>query len=443
MLAEFISHIRSKNLLDVQYRYLIAISGGVDSICLAHLMRQAAIPFELAHCNFGLRANDSEEDQHFVEQMAEQWQVKVHTKKFDTKNYAATKGISTQMAARDLRYEWFAELLAHQGLKGTVVAHHEDDQLETILLNLARGTGIEGIYGMSEQREKLIRPLLPFSKQQLLDYAAREGLSWREDSSNALSDYKRNFIRNEVLPLWESHEPLIKGQLHASFDRIKDTGKAFFHLFTEWKVAHIHQSGRYQKLAKSDLEAVPGKASFLYYWLREYGFNTAAIENLVSVVSTDQQVGQQVFSQDFCVNVDREYIYLGARQEEFEEIIIEATEVAVNWENTAYDILQLEEVPALDTRPENAMLDAERLEFPLLVRSWQEGDRFRPLGMKKFKKISDFLIDLKVPVLLKNDVKVVCDARGELVWLPGFRIDDRVKISSLTKKVIYFKATNN
>lgn len=210
MLDQFINHIRTKNILDTSKAYLLAISGGIDSVALAWLLKKAGVVFRIAHCNFGLRGKESDGDEAFVKALAENLGVAISVERFDTKGYAASHGVSTQMAARDLRYEWFESLRKQHGLHGIIVAHHADDQLETILLNLMRGTGVEGIYGMSEIREHVIRPLLPFTRGELEGFMKREQLDWREDSSNSQSDYKRNFLRNEVLPLLKTYDDRVE-----------------------------------------------------------------------------------------------------------------------------------------------------------------------------------------------------------------------------------------
>ena len=438
MLGQFISHIRGKNLLDTQKVYLLAISGGVDSVCLAHLLKKAGVSFIMAHCNFGLRGKESDGDELFVKALADKLGAEVLVKHFDTKGYAASLGISTQMAARDLRYAWFEQELKEKGYAGIIVAHHLDDQLETILLNLLRGTGIEGIYGMAEVRDHVIRPLLPFGREELLEYAAKEKFDWREDSSNKESDYKRNFLRNEVMPLLRTFDNQVDVKLHQSFDRLKDTGKAFFYLYEEWKQEHISKDGDIYYLDKEEVCHLPGRKSFLYYWLRDFGFNPVQIEDMLEVMESGE-AGRRFESNEYMVNIDRSYVYLGKGERVFTEVELSKTDFELDCGDGVYDVLILKEGDELDRSPQNAMLDRGMLKFPLRLRYWREGDKFRPLGMKKFKKISDFLIDLKVPLIAKKEVKVLCDADGEVVWVQGYRIDDRFKVSPATREIMYLK----
>ncbi|WP_230981436.1 tRNA lysidine(34) synthetase TilS [Echinicola salinicaeni] len=438
MLDQFIQHIRGKNLLDTSKRYLLAISGGIDSVCLAVLLKKAQINYTMLHCNFGLRGNESNGDEHFVQELAKSLKVPLYVKYFDTKAYAASQGVSTQMAARELRYHWFEEIRREEGFTGIIVGHHADDQLETILLNLQRGTGIEGVYGMSDIRDHIIRPLLPFGRKDLEEYAAKKGIAWREDSSNKESDYKRNFLRNEVLPLMKSQDPLVEDKLHQSFDRLKDTGRAFFYLYDAWLNKNVKEENQVLFMKKSVLDNVPGKKSLLYYWLRNYGFNSDQVADMLVVIEAGE-VGRRFTGKSYMVNIDREYIYLGDLESRNNDLSIEKNDLVINLGKKFYDILVLEEGYSLDKNPKNAMLDRGKLDFPLQIRNWKEGDRFRPLGMKKFKKISDFLIDLKVPVIAKRETNVLCDANGEIVWVMGYRVDDRYKVSPATKEVMYLK----
>lgn len=232
MLERFINHVRKNKILDVQLPYLVAVSGGVDSVVLAHLLTLAGFKISIVHCNFQLRGAASDADELFVIELGIQLGVPVHTKTFDTHAYMDKHGVSLQMGARDLRYNWFEELNSCMGTDGVIVAHHADDQIETVMLNLLRGTGIEGVYGMSSKRDFIRRPLLPFSRKEIKTFLERNNLHWTEDQSNAKTIYKRNFIRHKFLPLLLEFDPKGPELIQYSFDRLKDTGKAFFYLLT-------------------------------------------------------------------------------------------------------------------------------------------------------------------------------------------------------------------
>lgn len=437
MLDRFKTHIHSSGLLSKEKHYLLAISGGIDSVALAHLLALSRYSFDLVHCNFQLRDTESDEDEEFVRNLGGTLEVDVKTKRFDTLPYKKKFGVSTQMAARELRYAWFEELVLNGHGEAVLVAHHAGDQVETILLNLLRGTGIEGIYGMAEHRGGIIRPLLPFTREEIDAFVASRGIAWREDSSNEKSDYKRNVLRNDVLPVLKETFGDVTRQLGNSFGKIKDTGQAFFYFFNTWKSAHIKVSEPYEYLAFSSLEGIPGRVSLLFYWLREYGFNFAQVMETVQAMDAGA-TGKIFEGAGFMLNVDREFLILGPIRKAFEGMMVESYDVEMTLEADYYDIMTLGEGQAADRDPANALFDKDLLVFPLQVRNWEEGDKFKPLGMRQFKKVSDFLIDLRIPFIQKQHVKVLCSG-ADIVWLIGFRIDERYKISPFTRQVMYFK----
>jgi tRNA(Ile)-lysidine synthase len=438
MLNEFSAHIKSSRLLHPDKFYLLAISGGIDSVCLAHLLKRCGFQYGLAHCNFQLRGEESDGDEGFVKELANTLGVKVLVKRFDTVEFKKERAMSTQMAARDLRYQWFEELLNDKVCEGIVVAHHADDQVETVMLNLLRGSGIEGIYGMAEMRQGIIRPFLPFERKNIQKFMEEEGLEWREDPTNAQNDYKRNFLRNQVIPLLRQFQSDAPGQLLGSFGRIKDTGKAFFHFFEQWKSATIFQEGEYQTLPLERIIHLPGRSSLLYYWLRPYGINFHQVEEILRAMDDRSEPGRCFTGRGYVLNVDRDSLILGPEFIDDGDLEIMPTDIETCIQGMEYELLHINSPATIDKNPQHAMLDSDMLDFPLKVRKWQEGDRFRPFGMKQFKKISDFLIDLKVPQVKKQGVKVLCSGDA-IAWVIGYRIDDRFAVSVSTKRTLYLK----
>ena len=437
MLDNFIRHIQEKKLLNPGPHYLLAASGGLDSTVLANLLKLSGFTFSMAHCNFDLRGEESEEDEAFIRKLATKLEVKVYVKKFETKIYAKDNGVSIQMAARELRYQWFDELLDAEGFSALIVAHHADDQVETIFLNLLRGTGIEGIYGMAERKGKTIRPLLAFRRRELENFAAANGYSWREDSSNNRTDYKRNFLRHRVLPQFVEFDKAAHSLLQFSFERLKDTGKAFFYLLDEWLAGHLLREDDFSYLKTATLANAPGRRALLFYWLKPRGFTYFQMEGILQSIEKNEP-GKTFHSEEYTLNLDREHLILGKKRPEHPERLIEESAIEMETNNGLYELITLRQNFNPNRSSSNAMLDKDSLSFPLKLRKWQAGDRFRPLGMKNFKKISDFLIDLKVPLILKNEVQVLC-SQSEIVWVVGYRIDDRFKLTPLTKTALFLK----
>ncbi|MCL6257839.1 tRNA lysidine(34) synthetase TilS [Aquiflexum sp. TKW24L] len=432
----FKNHIRSKKLLDENKSYLLAISGGIDSVCLGYLLQSAGIRFSLAHVNFWLRGNESDEDEIFVRMLSAKWNVKIHVI-HTNKDEMDKQGMSTQMAAREFRYNWFEQVISENGYDALVVAHHADDQLETIFLNMLRGTGIEGIYGMSEIRGNIIRPLLGFSRMDISDYMTQNSYSWKEDSSNQKNDYKRNILRNKVFPILNEAFPEGLQVMDTSFKRLKDTGRAFFFLYEKWKKEAIVTEGDYQYLSIKEISNITGKHSMVYYWLRDFGFSFADVQDILHSVEKSES-GKTFYAGKFMLNKDRDFLILGNNDFEWEEKRIEFHDISVQMKEKKFDILHLQGEIEIDKSKENAMLDMEKLQFPLVIKKWEQGDRFVPLGMDKPKKISDLLVDLKVPLIQKKQVLVLWSG-DEIAWVVGFRIGELFRCGPKTKRVLYFK----
>jgi tRNA(Ile)-lysidine synthase len=351
--------------------------------------------------------------------------------------WADKNGISIQMAAREIRYQFFEEIRNQHHLKGIILAHQQDDQLETIFLNLIRGTGIEGLYGMSERRGWLIRPLLPFSRAQLESYMEEVKQTWREDRSNASSDYKRNKLRHSGLPALYNLEPDTRQNLLQSFERLKDTGKAFSGLFELWKTEHVREQQGISFLAYKSLSNMPGVASLLYFWLKPYGFNSDQALSLSKSLE-DIKPGKLLRSATYELSLDREELMLYPIPVAFPELELPVGTPSFELPEGGYHLTWGPPQKEIDRNPANGVFDLDQLEFPLQIRSWQEGDRFNPLGMQSEKKISDFLIDNKVPFALKKEVKVLVSG-NKIAWVVGMRIADWAKVGPATQKCLHIQ----
>jgi tRNA(Ile)-lysidine synthase len=437
MYDAFISHIQQSPLFEPNKRYLLACSGGLDSMALAHILYAAGIQVELAHVNFGLRGTESDEDEEFVRNWAQDRSLPIHIHRATTVEWADKKGISIQMAAREIRYQFFEETRNQHHLEGIILAHHQDDQLETIFLNLVRGTGIEGLYGMSERRGWLIRPLLPFSRVQLESYMEEVKQTWREDRSNASSDYKRNKLRHSGLPALYNLEPDTRQNLLQSFERLKDTGKAFSGLFELWKTEHVREQHGISFLAYKSLSNMPGVASLLYFWLKPYGFNSDQALSLSKSLE-DIKPGKLLRSATYELSLDRDDLLLYPIPLAFPALELPVGTPSFELPEGGYHLTWGPPQKEIDRNPANAVFDLDQLEFPLQIRSWQEGDRFNPLGMQYEKKISDFLIDNKVPFALKKEVKVLVSG-NKIAWVVGMRIADWAKVGPATQKCLHIQ----
>lgn len=437
MLERFLTHIST--LLDTSGNstYLLAFSGGQDSVCLASLLIRAKVPFEVAHVNFGLRGTESDLDEEFAKNWANDHQVEIYLLHPNTQELADSKGISIQMAAREIRYNFFEKIRSERNLAGIILAHHEDDQIETILLNLLRGTGIEGLYGMADKKGHLIRPLLPFAKEEISNYLLENTISWREDSSNSSDKYKRNRLRHQVIPTLLSVEPDARKNLLTSLSRLKDTGKLFFDLVEKWKKDSIREQGEFSEVEIQSLKNQPGAASLLYFWLRSYGFQPDQTQEIASNLS-HFQTGAVFYSKNFELVIDREKLILGPKVDHFEPITLERGINSILIHGNEWQISEENWNGIIDPKPTNALLDLEQLTFPLTIRSWEEGDRFIPLGMNSSKKISDFLIDQKIPLIQKRRIKVL-ESGGKIAWIIGHRIADWAKCSPSTRICLHFK----
>ncbi|MBY5952316.1 tRNA lysidine(34) synthetase TilS [Algoriphagus marincola] len=440
MLTVFKEHIEKRGLLSPSKTYLLACSGGVDSMVLAHLLLEIGISFEIGHVNFGLRGAESDADESSIEKWSNENSIPFHSHHPDTTSKATDEKISIQMAARDIRYAWFDDLIKKRSLDGIVLAHHQDDQLETIFLNLLRTTGLDGIQGMADKKGYLIRPLLPFSKEEILAFAKEKGITWREDASNQKTEYKRNKLRLEALPaLYEVSEDA-KQNLLSSFNRLQDAGKALGGLSEIWLGQNLQKDSEVESLPFRSFINQAGATTLLFYWLRSYGFNSDQAESTLHSAK-NQESGKVFFSATHQLTVDREALLLAPISEGFDPIILDEKDIELVLPEGTYELLKEPFDRKIDTSRLNAQLDLDRLSFPLTIRTWELGDKFIPLGMKNGKKVSDFLIDLKIDRWHKDQVKVLV-SEGKIAWVIGHRIADWAKCDEATRVALHFKKKN-
>ncbi|MDH3710967.1 MAG: tRNA lysidine(34) synthetase TilS [Cyclobacteriaceae bacterium] len=438
MEKQFSHFIKNTIKTPLQDQYLLAVSGGVDSMVMAHLFRDQGFSIGLAHVNFTLRGKDAELDQEFVKSLAESWGVPYYHKRVDTADYARSKRISLQMAAREIRYQWFEELLASSDYQWVVTAHHQNDELETMLLNFTKGTGLAGLHGIAPKRGNIIRPLLFATKQRILDYARKSQISWREDSSNQSDYYQRNLIRNKVIPILKEINPKLEQTAHASAEVIGVAETVFLRKVEEIKATLLIQKGDHIWIDTSLLTSQP--LPIWFQILNEYGFN---YQQVIKIADTLGKSGSKFISSTFQLNVDRHHLVITPlNKQSLSGFTIDNTSGSYQQGNKTWTLARHEAKSfSIKVDDGTGAFDLESLQFPLRVRNWEPGDWFHPLGMSHRKKVSDLLVDVKVPLNLKDEVQVVTSGE-DIVWVVGFRIDDRFKITQQTEKVLEITINN-
>ncbi len=435
MLKAFLAFVYEKKLLPIptQGLTLLAVSGGVDSVVMSHLFHKAGLSFAMVHCNFRLRGSASYQDEVLVQTLAQHYGVACYIQSFDVLAYAREKHLSIQMAARELRYSWFQELCEKHGFEKVATAHHWNDSLETVLLNLTKGTGIAGLHGILPAQGRYIRPLLFADKNMLLAYAQSQKLAWREDSSNRQDHYQRNLIRNKVVPLLKTINPNLEATFGLTVERLSQVEALLEEHAATLRQHILRQQGEEYYVA---IHTVQGKAwapVVVLELLKPFGFKFLQLKKLLSRAYPS---GTMIQSTSHRLYVDRAQWIITPRTEQSpKSYIIDTTTKSLT---LPYSTLQCTHVPRsqykLVTDKAVAALDQALLKFPLVVRNWQQGDFFYPLGMQQRKKLSDFLIDTKVPMPMKARVLVVTSG-GALVWVVGHRVDDRFKVTDNTQQV--------
>jgi tRNA(Ile)-lysidine synthase len=443
MYHQFRKYIDDNQLFTQNDSLLLGISGGADSSVLLHLIDNAGYNFSIAHCNFNLRGSEADADQHFVEQLASKYGVDFHVVSFDTGRIAADKGISIEMAARQLRYDWFDQLCEQHGYNAVVVGHHLDDVLETFMLNLSRGTGIRGLSGIKSKAGRVVRPLLFATRNEIIEYAKSNNIEYRHDSSNDDVAIKRNKVRHQIIPLFEELNPAFKRRLSDTISYLSETESIFLDRVENLKNELINTDGQLFKIQLSALKELQPLKIFMYELLRDYGFNSDMVDELI--LATEQAQGQLFYSSSHRLVVDRYNLIIS-------KISDQSTNDVFYIENGQSEIEKPLEMSfsLADNHPDFiiprssrlAVLDFDKLSFPLLIRRWRNGEYFKPLGMSGFKKLSDFFIDQKMSIPEKENTWILV-SDNKVVWIIGKRIDDRFKLTADTKRILQIKLGPN
>ncbi|MFH4965769.1 tRNA lysidine(34) synthetase TilS [Gaetbulibacter sp. M235] len=432
MIEQFQKHIDTRLSFLKKSRLLLAISGGLDSVVLTHVCHQLNLNIALAHCNFNLRGDESDADEDFVMQLAEDLDLEVFIESFDTKAYAEEHKLSIQMAARQLRYDWFEELSTQLKFDYILTAHHADDNLETFLINLTRGTGLDGLTGIPETNNSVVRPLLPFSRQVIEMYANQNKLKWREDSSNASTKYLRNKLRHDVIPVLKEINPQLLQNFQTTLSNLNDTADIVEERLQKvFKIAVDVNNEKGIKFKIPEFKKLKNPKAYLHEFLKDYGF--AEWNDVVNLL--DAQSGKQVFSSTHRLLKDRDSLILTDINSEENQQIVLISEDNKNIQ-TPIGTLHFEEVSTMETVNSNIIyLDKDKLKFPLLVRKWQEGDFFYPLGMQGKKKLSKYFKDEKFSLVDKENAWLLVSGDA-IVWVIGKRPDNRFKVNESTQQIL-------
>ncbi len=441
--TEFEQFIRTERLFTRQQRLLVAVSGGVDSVVLAHLCRALEFDIELAHCNFQLRGAESMRDEEFSVQFAGMLGVPIAVKRFDTEAYAAAQKLSIQEAARELRYHWFEELMNEKGFFKLLTGHHADDNVETMLMNLFKGTGIAGLRGMLPLNARLARPLLFAEKNQIDAYARQHGLGYVEDSSNLSDKYSRNYFRLNLIPLAEKIMPGAVDHLREDIARYREVEVLYREAVDKRLKKLLVTKGAEVHIPVNKLKLMVPLRTLTFEIFSAFGFTTGQLDGIVKLM--DSETGRFMESATHRLLLNRNWFILSPLSIEDASIyIIQDGQGELNF--PGHKLLIREEgvspgyLPPSD--PQVAQLDADLIQYPLVLRRWKEGDYFYPLGMQKKKKLARFLIDRKLSKIDKEGVYVL-ESAGRIVWVVGQRIDDRAKIRTSTSKVLTIKCSKN
>lgn len=441
MLDDFIKYIEENHLFGQNDNILLGVSGGIDSMVMSHLFHEAGIPSGIAHCNFCLRAEESDRDEELVRNYAAENKIPFFSIRFDTKAYAKKQGISIQMAARELRYNWFETIRKENGFAFIAVGHNLDDNIETMLINLVRGTGIAGLTGMKPATDKIVRPLLFASRRRIAEYCGLNIISFREDQSNFETKYTRNKIRHLVIPVLKEINPSVEETLSETSLRLSGINKIVSEFINSLRDRISLSRGSEIIFRVSDLKDHLSNSAIIFELFRPYGITGPLTKDLIKLLTG--RTGARLFTRTHVLLLNRE------------ELIVTKLGITGPFSFEIRDLSDLHSVPFIvsaeiaDIYPDfnipddryMACLDLDYIEFPMIIRSWHKGDYFYPLGMKQKKKISDYFIDRKIPLTQKEQI-LVLESRGNIVWVIGERIDDRFRIRGSTSRILRIEATD-
>jgi tRNA(Ile)-lysidine synthase len=438
MQDRFSRYIAENKLVQAGDRLLLAVSGGIDSMVMTKLFLQAGLQTGIAHCNFSLRGTESDKDEELVRLFASENNMQFHSVRFSTKSYASAKRISVQMAARELRYKWFEEIRAEYGYQKIAIAHNLNDNIETMLINLIRGTGITGLAGIRPSAGSIIRPLMFATRDEIELYARQNDVRYREDKSNADTKYTRNKIRHLVIPVLKEINPSLENTLSETAERfsgIDEVLNSYLRTITEAVVSVRGESTYFNLRLLKDYLA---QKAVIFELFSPYGVTNAMLNDLIAVISG--KTGGIILTDSHRIIRNRDELIVtkpepGGKQ----HYIVNDTGGFLNVPFIlSAGVFQTDAEFVITNDPLTACIDAEKLKFPLIIRNWKDGDRFYPFGMKQKKKLSDYFIDRKFSAIDKENT-LLLESDGKIVWIIGERLDDRFRVTEETRKVLILK----
>lgn len=440
MFAKWENFLKTACCITSDDRILLTVSGGVDSMLMLELFarsygEQVAEKLGVAHCNFQLRGGEADADEQLVRESAAARHLPFYCTRFDTVTYAESKGISIEMAARELRYAWFEVMAGTHGYTRIATAHHRDDAEETLFLNLMRGSGIKGLHGILPLSGKLIRPMRCFSRKEIETLAETAGIVFHTDRSNNEDTYRRNYIRHHILPAFRELHPSFDHNLEKSMHILQAQEEVYFHHIQETSRKLLHADGKGFRLLREEITALPYPQTYLFEILHPFGFNGQQTDGMLR--TTEETKGKKFTSSTHCLWIHgKEWLLQPLTDEAPANYSIAYTNG--RWQ-TDCPFLQLQIIQGetkISKQPHCACLDFGKLEFPLLVRYWKPGDRFVPFGMKGMKKLSDFFIDRKIPKERKDRIPLLCNGNGDILWIVGLRSDNRYRVTEKTTETL-------
>lgn len=434
MVKRFQTFVEENELFEKDDVILLAISGGVDSMVLCDLFQKSDYKFAVAHCNFHLRGEESNRDEEFVVNYCKDHNIKLHLKDFDTFAYMKEHGVSLEMAAREVRYEWFDLLLKENNYTYIATGHHGDDSIETFFINLIRGTGISGLHGILKKVNNIIHPMLFTNRDEIMHYQKANNISFVEDGTNSSTKYTRNKIRHELIPLFKEISPNFQRTILKEIDIFHETEKVFRTLINKAKNEIVEIEGDIVKIPIVKIKELSPVNIYMYELLTEYGFNQSTINSIKDAL--DETSGKQFYSETHRLVKDRKYLLITKNvKTSIKEYWISEEQATLTAPlNLQMEVLRDLNFVNIPKTKDIAMLDYSKLKFPLLLRKWKNGDSFYPYGLNGEKKIATFYKDLKYSIIDKENQWLLCSGE-DIIWVVGQRIDDRYKLTKDTETI--------